>query len=202
MVSRSQSPFSSDGAEAWAACGRAEPSCARWRGLRAKEFCAHRRFECRRRLPCHFSSSGPEIIFAGERLVCDRIQKKHDVHRCRPLARIIHEFVTKPRRCHARSTARRIMSATFVDAGESVSRQCLACGAWGLTPFPASACLQAGAWCLSLSEPGQAPSRTTEPIPKQSVDRPSSEPARLAALQAQPTLSQWHIGGCSRSHRE
>jgi hypothetical protein len=37
---------------------------------------------------------------------------------------------------------------------------------------------------------------------RQYVEGVSGEPARLAALQARSTLSQRHLGGCSRSHRE
>jgi hypothetical protein len=48
------------------------------------------------------------------------------------------------------------------------------------------------AWCLSPSEPGQAPpsepgqapSRTTEPVPKQYVDRLSGEHARRNSVSA------------------
>src|SRR3989338_1028544 len=44
------------------------------------------------------------------------------------------------------------------------------------------------AWCLSPSEPGQAPARTTESVPKQDVDRPSGEPARHTKLRLSRSL--------------
>ncbi|MEX5215713.1 MAG: hypothetical protein NW703_16320 [Nitrospiraceae bacterium] len=49
---------------------------------------------------------------------------------------------------------------------------------------------------------GRAEPREPEAYLQQYVEGVSGEPARLAVLQAQPTLSQRHIGGCSRSHRE
>ena len=48
----------------------------------------------------------------------------------------------------------------------------------------------------------RAEPRGREAYLKQYVDRPSGESAWLAALMARPTLSQRHINGCSRSHRE
>ena len=44
------------------------------------------------------------------------------------------------------------------------------------------------AWCLSPSELGQAPSRTTEPVPEQYVEAARDEPARQTALRATPHL--------------
>ena len=49
---------------------------------------------------------------------------------------------------------------------------------------------------------GRAEPRKPEAYLRQYVEGASGEPARLAALQARPVLSQRHIGGCSRSHRE
>ena len=72
--------------------------------------------------------------------------------------------------------------------------------------------LRVCAWCLSPSEPGQAPSWTTEPVPEQSVEATRGEPARLAAGNSQPSLSQpgdpllfrrnGSNGGCSSSGHE
>ena len=45
------------------------------------------------------------------------------------------------------------------------------------------------AWCLSLFEPGQAPSGTMEPVPKQYVDAARGEPARRHAVQPYAGLS-------------
>jgi hypothetical protein len=48
----------------------------------------------------------------------------------------------------------------------------------------------------------RAEPRDPEACLQQYVEEVSGEPARLAALQVRPTLSQRHIGVCGRSHRE
>ena len=58
------------------------------------------------------------------------------------------------------------------------------------------------AWCLSPSEPGQAPSRTTEPVPEQYVEGMRGEPARWPAMKLQASLSQQRGRNCSRSVHE
>ncbi|NOT21254.1 MAG: hypothetical protein HOP22_00795 [Nitrospiraceae bacterium] len=56
--------------------------------------------------------------------------------------------------------------------------------------------LRVCAWCLSPSEPGQAPSRPTEPVPEQYVEGTSGEPARrrLVAAEALMNIAGW-MGG-------
>ena len=49
---------------------------------------------------------------------------------------------------------------------------------------------------------GHAERRGTEAYLKQYVEVRRGEPARQAAVKAQPGLSEWRIGGCSRSVHE
>jgi hypothetical protein len=55
--------------------------------------------------------------------------------------------------------------------------------------------LRVFAWCLSPSEPGLAPSGTTEPVPAQYVEAMRGEPARQPALRATPHLQC--VRGCA-----